>query len=1489
MLKKTNVFGEPLVAVFRKSGEYWLVDHLSGKRLKVTATERPEDLLQAGAAAAAEFRPSAAPGKGRKDGLASASSSLSRNADSCSSEGGKNAGGESVASSSRSKKKNKGKDKLAAATAITAAAAAALAANTVATSTKEALDRTEAAKLAAVPDIARGSEAPVGATAAPPPLPLLPPIRVMEGGDGLSLDELVEHNEAAKRSTLEGVHVVNVSHRRGFEPAMLEVGLTPGLGACIMCDLDFQQQVTREVVCRRLVCKGAGGSSANVMETSSAARGVRECSNPPGVTKDDEDAGKDAEEDEDAPNVKTARLGPGSLRKCHFILGQFGTYRLSYRNETNKGLSVVVRPPPLSVEGKKSARDGGMVRSPSAGDRNLRKDDVVKPPSLGEVEICGEDERQDSAAAVSSDNDIVAAKSGPTVTSVKPVEPPRERSADDSSSNLTLLEQWPSVGESSAVAAAVAAAAGGSFSLESTTDCDHGQGGFVHQRSQVKKKNKRLKRNSAAAAAAVAAASAKEAATKTATAATESVTGVAMGEPTGWDQAVVTALPPTGPSAATVPRDNSAAGVSRAAVTLSRQGKTQPAATYSQRTIAGDEGNTAMVAPVNRTFVQMPTSISRGADIPAKGSCAEADGLEAAASPGSAAVDMLDSVSTTGVDSGDVEHHDSGHRSTSPVTPAPAPAQEATQRVVGVGKLKTGELMRVDSSSRKMGGVTPKKCAPSVPTAATTVSAEKEEEQQEAAAPSAATGALAGTTGASGGRGPVTGGSWGGKKGERVRATSAGWNAPRATSPDGTLTRECQSRGASRPRRWDNPPAAVFTQSHPSPRNFQGIGEKGLGAPFVPGVDVLASGGGSVRAPRVSAQPRASGVEKGGRNPAHVGGEGPSGWGEPASIESPALLPPAAAAPGSVSSRTEPSYSCESITEPANSPCPPNGRSDAQQSLGATESTELRAAADKDTLPRPHSVPGQSAAMNAPSEKGNCTGRRDKTRADGSAWSSLKTGAMEDGRSRAAVSSSDPPDSKSERSTSSVSGSRVTASSSKLTKKQRKKAKVAERKAAERRAVVASAAEEPTRAPPGKPSALASSCLSEPSISSSRPQPSVAVPPVMVGACSSGVARGVGTGGDVRRASTSAAVHPGTSFGNSAPLGQVATVTHANESGAPATTSSSSKMHIPLAVPASRATGFDESSNDGGSIMRTSSLPGSSSGGLTNAWTGDSGEAEEKGVAASAKRTGHAASGSGGGVGPGRAPRGGLRRPPLAGLARSRSEADGGWGSAVSVATVVAVAPVPAAATLAQAEAQALPRPPPPGFGGEYLPAARARPCGDEEPAAATAMEGTISPAAISAHGPNTTSGLTSNSIGGDGVGCGGTQNAAQQGGRVFGNCSTKVSFEERSRRNQVLRAEATSFFPAAHAQSGRRGHRAVQAKPSAFPEESRLPGGGYYVEEGPDDTLPPPSAYEVQEAAYMMKVYDDMMERLRTTGMDETLPNGFTPRIYDFTNGGCC
>ena len=55
---------------------------------------------------------------------------------------------------------------------------------------------------------------------------------------------------------------------------------------------------------------------------------------------------------------------------------------------------------------------------------------------------------------------------------------------------------------------------------------------------------------------------------------------------------------------------------------------------------------------------------------------------------------------------------------------------------------------------------------------------------------------------------------------------------------------------------------------------------------------------------------------------------------------------------------------------------------------------------------------------------------------------------------------------------------------------------------------------------------------------------------------------------------------------------------------------------------------------------------------------------------------------------------------------------------------------------------------------------------------------------------------------------------------------------------------------------------------------------------EDAEDTLPPPSAYEIEVTALIWKKYNDIIERLRTTGYDEELPNGYIPKIYDLTGG---
>ena len=111
-----------------------------------------------------------------------------------------------------------------------------------------------------------------------------------------------------------------------------------------------------------------------------------------------------------------------------------------------------------------------------------------------------------------------------------------------------------------------------------------------------------------------------------------------------------------------------------------------------------------------------------------------------------------------------------------------------------------------------------------------------------------------------------------------------------------------------------------------------------------------------------------------------------------------------------------------------------------------------------------------------------------------------------------------------------------------------------------------------------------------------------------------------------------------------------------------------------------------------------------------------------------------------------------------------------------------------------------------------------------------------------------------------------------------WGNCSTKVSLAERQRRSEQFKGVYLPPEDEGRAPSGTR--------LAAFPEASRQPRGGYWVPEDPEDTLPPPSAFEIEATALMMKRYNNIIERLRKTGCDEELPNGYTPKIYDLTGG---
>ena len=91
-----------------------------------------------------------------------------------------------------------------------------------------------------------------------------------------------------------------------------------------------------------------------------------------------------------------------------------------------------------------------------------------------------------------------------------------------------------------------------------------------------------------------------------------------------------------------------------------------------------------------------------------------------------------------------------------------------------------------------------------------------------------------------------------------------------------------------------------------------------------------------------------------------------------------------------------------------------------------------------------------------------------------------------------------------------------------------------------------------------------------------------------------------------------------------------------------------------------------------------------------------------------------------------------------------------------------------------------------------------------------------------------------------------------------WGNMSTTVPLEERQRRNQEL-LDAIERRRETGMEEGW-----VEAQPASFPDESTWPSGRGFPElDSPGDRLPPPSDYEVQEAAKKMAIYEAAMRDL--------------------------
>lgn len=1409
--KKSAPSGRALVAVFRKRGEYWLVDHLAGKRIKVTAVARET-------APVAYVEPGQPTLSGKQD-----SASLSQGTDSAEAtqRRGGNSGGEVT---SRSKKKNRGNDKSSEAPSLVKEIDAKTVEDpAVILKLAEVVGSTGVPELAHDADLStsntRGvvdggnvkmTTATSTSTVADDLLEqareralsprLLPPVRVMLERD-LSLDDF------AWFTKFDAVHVVRVSYRKGFEPATLEMGLSPGLGALVVCELDMKLRVTREVFCRWRP-DGAGDASGTTQELEEVDAGTASRA----VAR-----GEDVETH--SPMELATRLGPGCLKKCHFVLGRFGEYQVSFRDDIEMGLAVVVKPPKASVAspvstsafntgaeseaglGADSVNSSSQVQ-PLEGQRSRRLRDQ-KPETVehnSSSEAAGEDGNPDSTEAPSDEDS--ANVSGSTTSSAE-ISSLEKGAIDKSGVASTQVLQDVAGGKSGGVAAVE----GDGFCWEDAM-ADRDQGDFVQQRSHVKRiKRHKIKSEKAEAAknAAVAAALlAAAAATAEAAAAATVVT-----KPPHSEEAALASksVVPTGPSAPETgmptvtapPADKPTLEESRTAETSTREEKRDE--TSSQRVTATDKSTSSVNSCLDEKPQKSPVVLAKASG-------------EVSASPGFAVVNADPRSSLTG-ESGRVEataakpaplgrrkgrNHFDGENLDSPRRSAQA--ERVVIVVAGPSKTQRKREVREDKNGgvRIAASTRHSTCVTSIKPAQDTLVANK----------------IAAT--ATGWGVAISGASWSDDVGPTQSEVRAG------VPPEGCNASRT-GRAASRPysqqslaapprvpyRRWDAPRATAFSQPHPPPQSSYGRGWN------------ASNSGGSAR-PAISNWRGAS------VNTAPLGSTADHNY-SPSSAEagerhvilkestgtapvSVALAPsptemPVLAGPAKTLGTPTIADSKEN-TRVANQPLTYSSQGSGAGS--ATSSTDAPGVVGVGSLPSTHFVARDRAydvshedggGYRRSHEEGGGYGRRNRTGTE-STRSSSRTSA----HSRSGSFSSGPLDP-----TLLAAGSNAPASSK---QKSKKKAK-AERKAAHTAtagAVVVGAA---------FPGELKSSATPEPSAGQLHVTSSKTM-------ARSGKARKSDSQGGFSSRS-------GLSFGD---------------------------FVLPAKSAAGRACGgFGPSTSgrrDAATARPPAAVASSESSSRVSAGNGSGVSGEEKNAGAGNGRDG----GGGENVGEvkknttsGEDAKGGQTSRGRPGPARRA--AAGGWGGA-DAAPVLKSVPVDVLA-------------PPSGRGNRPT-----RPPPYEQPTErgedGASEGGTVG-------NPETLKGAVLST----GAGPSPTAARSPKGSDSFsgkprwGNGSTKISFEERSRRSQVLKG---TRLPRGH----RREPRGRRPRPAAFPEDSRLPGGGYLVPEGPEDRLPPPSAYEIEESARMMKVYEDMVERLNTTGFDEKLPDGFTPKIYDFTKG---
>lgn len=196
----------------------------------------------------------------------------------------------------------------------------------------------------------------------------LPPVRVMGEGQRISGDEYDSFNARFAAA------VVQVSHPKGFDLPKLQLGFAQGLGTLVVCELGARQRVTREVVCRYIASE-----SMNRETTRHRSKGGKE-STPASTEERPRDIATKSRVETDKDNTASVRLGPGTLSVCSFILGRFGSYRLSFRNDVSVGLTVVVCPPRNAISPMTSV-DPPSLEWPTSGegmqerhDRSPQKD-----------------------------------------------------------------------------------------------------------------------------------------------------------------------------------------------------------------------------------------------------------------------------------------------------------------------------------------------------------------------------------------------------------------------------------------------------------------------------------------------------------------------------------------------------------------------------------------------------------------------------------------------------------------------------------------------------------------------------------------------------------------------------------------------------------------------------------------------------------------------------------------------------------------------------------------------------------------------------------------------------------------------------------------------------------------------------------------------------------------------------------------------------------